>query len=480
MRRIFAYGLFGGLVLTALAFIIWQASPRVQAFYDIYYGSAAFKSLFYEGLGTSENLATVLSTILAFFYAASLIGVATWVGRLVTRYDYKEFIIGLIFFIIAYAAAPIAHVVNDRFGSLVCFNQTTGAPLKWYIIRSGKIIIYDSPGFDPAIGMKKEPITPEICRTFEQQKAGVAPRQISYQQAVEIGAKAWYFQRGDEILLFDLQDVVPGADELTKPITSQIIAELKLRIERQRRADALAEKRLQAEQLARQKAEKEQQEAEFKAQIAIALQQKRSALTILTSANRETATGHECRLREDGIIFSKSQNDELVRFSATQIFVERLQLNDGSLFARSKTVLAIQMLGPEQATDSEQQCLVYAISPAPDILSASQSARIEKLLSALGTLGARIVQRRPADPPADTDPATPPVSAQSFQGIMVPLPGGQLRIGIGSGEGDALTERHYTAPSGFSGSSNFSGASSFSGPSSYSGPGYMTNSGGKR
>ncbi len=145
----------GVLLLLVAATIIWQASARVQALYYIYYGHDAFQSLFYNGLGLSQNLASLLSTILAFLYAASLIGVASWTILLFRDFNARQFVTGLVCFIVVYAAAPLLHVLSDQEGPLVCFNQSTGTAMKWFVENAnGNVVLFDSPGLTPSAVQK--------------------------------------------------------------------------------------------------------------------------------------------------------------------------------------------------------------------------------------------------------------------------------------------------------------------------------------
>jgi hypothetical protein len=263
MKKI-GYTALGVLLLLAAAFIIWQASARVKAFYYINYGSDAFQSLFYDGLGTSQNLAAVLSTILSFFYAASLIGVATWTVLLFRTFNARQFVVGLVCFVVVYAAAPLLHVLNDQAGSLVCFNQTTGTPMKWYAEEiNGHVTLYDSGGYDTVRGVEKHPVTAEVCSNYARQKNGAAPhrittnvRQIAFFDANSGRAQIWYSKSPDgSYELFDSRGFNPSTGEMLQPVTKEILADITARAAKAEKDSEDARKRIEETEAKRQAVE---------------------------------------------------------------------------------------------------------------------------------------------------------------------------------------------------------------------------------
>lgn len=247
MRKYFGYGGLAVLVALLGGFVLWQVSPRVKAFYYLYYGSDAFETLFHDGLGLDKSSATLLSALFAFLYIAALIGVARWSITVFRNFSLLQFAKGLFWFVLVYATAPLAHIIFDRVGPLVCFNQTTGEPLKWYVIRSGAIIISNEPGFDTVTKAGREPITPEICRMYQEQQTHVTVNELSYQQVIDLAQasngslpRAWFYQKNGTIKLYSSPVIIPGTDELIKPITTQILLELKQQVEVQRKAEIQA------------------------------------------------------------------------------------------------------------------------------------------------------------------------------------------------------------------------------------------------
>jgi hypothetical protein len=184
--------------------------PGAMAVYHLYFDQESYKSLFYDGLGFGENVSKLLSLICVFFYAVAGVGFAAFTVALFTgALGPGPVAIGFICFLGSFAIVPLAHVLLDPVVKTVCFNQSTGTPLKWYIVRSGKIILYDSPGFDPTDGARKEPVTSDICRMHEQQTAKITARQISNDEALNRMPNVWYRVKDDTLLLYDALDFVP-------------------------------------------------------------------------------------------------------------------------------------------------------------------------------------------------------------------------------------------------------------------------------
>jgi hypothetical protein len=76
-----------------------------------------------------------------------------------------------------------------RLGSDECFNQRTGAPIKWYVEEpNGDVTMFSSGGFDIVTGAEKQPVTPEICAGFAKQENKGGPRRITTNSAGGIGA----------------------------------------------------------------------------------------------------------------------------------------------------------------------------------------------------------------------------------------------------------------------------------------------------
>jgi hypothetical protein len=124
-------------------------------------------------------------------------------------------------------------------GADVCFNQRTGEPLRWYVVRrDGEVQLFDSGGFDPILGAEKRPVTPEICEFFSKQKNGTRSKWITgYLPSVKlIGSqgetRVWYHNGSDDTIeLFD----GPGFDPITReslaPVTTRNQADVKKVIE---------------------------------------------------------------------------------------------------------------------------------------------------------------------------------------------------------------------------------------------------------
>jgi hypothetical protein len=158
---------------------------------------------------------------------------------------------------VVFGSAPLLHALLDS-----NFNQTTGAPQKWYVWRpNGEAILSDSGGFDPTYGVERRRLTPEIARIIERQKQGLGPRpvrgdprQLTFFDPTSGHSRLWYYQTPDgRYALFDAEGFNPENGDLLTPVTSEAVLRIK------RRADE-DEHQLQAEE----KAIRERTEAEAK------------------------------------------------------------------------------------------------------------------------------------------------------------------------------------------------------------------------
>jgi hypothetical protein len=222
-------------VLAAAIFLL--ISPRVTAVYYLFWGRDSFKTLFYEGLGLGEHVSTILSTMIAFVYGIAWIFFIAFVVSLFRRFDVRKMLVGFCCFVVLYASAPLAHVLYKAFEPLVCFNQVTGEPVLWFVVRDGKIIMFDSPGVDPVDRAKKVPVTPEICRTFQLQEKNIAPIKVSFERALDLPkSRLWYWKSKDRIEFYESpgDNLIPGTNELLRPVTSGVLDELNKRVQRDR------------------------------------------------------------------------------------------------------------------------------------------------------------------------------------------------------------------------------------------------------
>jgi len=418
-RRVFSILIWAsvlvGVVLIAALF------PRILAVYYSYYGQDSIEKIFYEASGLDAPLSKVLAVPFALLYGLAWVFVIGWAGAVVRwKLDLNKFLITLPFFIIFYALAPAAQLVIGT----PCFNQRDGTPQKWYVIGAdGKVILYNSPGFDPETGAQKVPVTREICRISSDQKRGLLPRKISDQAATERDPNVWYALNKDQIELFDREGIHPRTLQPLQPVTAEVLAPVKARLAR---AQAQAEKeRLQAikEQEAKERAEQIEQDRQARAaQIEqdrldkLGKEQQaakdRAAIASLKRRTQDSHTGFECTIGDDGVYFPIGSNGEaeLVPFTNLRVVVDRVQWYTSVLFFQQiQTAIVVNVVS------SNKQCLAYAISPAPAYPEPYQLAAIDNVADALSTLGAEIAQRILPNPPPPAQNPTP-LQVDSYNG----------------------------------------------------------------
>jgi hypothetical protein len=146
----------------------------------------------------------------------------------------------------------------------VYFDHETGVALKyWSMDPAGRIVLYDSPGFDTRTQQPLQPANADIVRAYEQQKAGEVPRLVSVDDFVANGAfdrntgapRVWVARRADgSFALYDR----PGFDSATRSVLQGATPELVSEIE-QWLARVTESKRRQAEETARAEAERAKQ-----------------------------------------------------------------------------------------------------------------------------------------------------------------------------------------------------------------------------
>ncbi len=168
-RTLLTAALLAAGILLALALALLLL-PGLYGVYQLYWGQDGIKSLFYNDLGFSEAWSSLFAVTFAFFYALVWVPLAWWTVRvLVYRFNSRQLMIAFLCWIVVYGHAPLAHAL---LGTNICFNQSTGAPLKWYVMRDDRIVLFDTAGYDPLSGDPKLPVTPDICRAYQKQLSG--------------------------------------------------------------------------------------------------------------------------------------------------------------------------------------------------------------------------------------------------------------------------------------------------------------------
>jgi hypothetical protein len=148
------------------------------------------------------------------------------------RFSAKELTVAFFCWVFVYGHAPLAHAL---LGKDVCFNQRTGAPLKWYVQSpNGQITLFDSAGYDTA-GAPKLPVTPEICKAFTRQVANIAPQRITTANVRELQffdpntgrPRVWYFKTANGTYdLYDSPGFSPGTSEPLLPVSKEVVADI--------------------------------------------------------------------------------------------------------------------------------------------------------------------------------------------------------------------------------------------------------------
>lgn len=232
---------------TAAAFVLFGLAlvlaPRLVGLYWLYWGSGFFEKLFYEDLSLPQAWSSALAVVASFLYALASVYLLGWTAwrALALKAGPREVATAFASYVFIYAAPHVAHGAADAWlNPGVCFNQRTGAPIKWYVVLSGgRVILHDSGGFDK-FGNQKEPVTQEICEVFDQQSTGRWPRQLSQDsRAVEFynpstgDPLVWYSRgRGGTLKLFDSPGFDPQTSQLLKPVTAEIVGEAQAAAER--------------------------------------------------------------------------------------------------------------------------------------------------------------------------------------------------------------------------------------------------------
>lgn len=217
--------------------VVGLLAPRLVGWYWLFWGSSRFKQLFYEEVGLSDSTASVLGTVVAFFYAiafAHLLGTSSWKvlnGKLGSQQTFK-FLLG--YLVVFALPSLITGVAFSAKKPTQCFNQATGSAIRWYVMRAGaQVVMFDSPGFDE-FGIEKKPVTHEVCETYFRQQEGVRPhkittdaRTIEFFDPITQAPRVWYSKNGETISLFDASGFDPVTSQTVVPVTPEIVKQLR-------------------------------------------------------------------------------------------------------------------------------------------------------------------------------------------------------------------------------------------------------------
>ena len=269
--------------------------PRLIAVYQLYWSQGNIQRLFYEDLGLSQAWSSFIAVVGSFVYALAWVPLTLWTYRvMVWRFSPRQLVVAFACWVFVYGHVPLLHAL---LGSDACFNQRTGAPMKWFVEgANGEITLFDSGGFDTTQGAEKRPVTSDICARFARQKVNSRPRRIT----ASVGeieffdpnsgrARVWYSKTADgNYELFDIRGFNPATSEPLLPVTKDVVAEI---VARATTEAEQARKRTEAEDVRRRvEAEQIRKHAEVaEAQRRIELEAAR-----LKSAPASAAASYQC------------------------------------------------------------------------------------------------------------------------------------------------------------------------------------------
>jgi hypothetical protein len=257
----------GLTLLIAVTVVLYLG--RIKAVYELYWGRGPLYRLFYEDAGLSDAFSSLLALFVSFFFAIAWVPLSLWVWRLAAwRFTLRQAAIALACWLLIYGTAPLIHTF---LGSDACFNQRTGEPLKWYVEEpNGKIILFDSGGYDTTQATQKLPVTPAICSAFARQKVNARPNRITANiHSIEFfdpnnGAPlVWYTKEPDgTYLLFDASGFNPSTGEKLLPATRDVVNDIMTHAEKEaEQARQLAAKEAQERAAREEQAAKEAEQA---------------------------------------------------------------------------------------------------------------------------------------------------------------------------------------------------------------------------
>ncbi len=254
----------GAIVAGFILLLLLSLVPRFIVLYQLYWSRDGIQRLFYEDLGVSKSWAEFFGVVGSFAYALAWVPLLFWTYRVLAwRFNARQLAVAFACWVFVYGHVPLTHVL---LGTDACFNQRTGAPMKWYVeSANGDLTLFDSGGFDPVTRAEKRAVTPEICGLFQKQKLNGRPHKITTNvQDIEYfdpnngRARVWYSKGTDgRYELFDSSGFDPATSEQLRPVTKEIVSEIMTRA-----ASDTDERRLREETRHNQEAKVARQQAE--------------------------------------------------------------------------------------------------------------------------------------------------------------------------------------------------------------------------
>jgi hypothetical protein len=247
------------IIAAVIALLLVLGLPRLIAVYELYWSRSNIQKLFYEDLGLSQSWSSFIAVVGSFFYALAWVPLLFWTFRVLAwKFNAGQFLLAFTCWVFIYGHVPLLHAL---LGTDTCFNQRTGEPTKWYVRDvDGRIVLFDSSGFDTATGAEKRLVTSQVCAAFERQKKNDRPRritvnarQVEFFDSTTARPRVWYSRASDgAIELFDSPGYHPITGDALLPASKDLVDEIM--------------KRLADEEAARKRAEAERRQAEAEAE----------------------------------------------------------------------------------------------------------------------------------------------------------------------------------------------------------------------
>ena len=209
------------------------------------------------------------------------------------------------------------------------FAFSEGKVLKWYASTPEGVRFFDAPGFDPKYGIELKQATPELIANLEKTKRGMQPKRLAYDSINEIEFfdpisgenKVWYFiDQSGNYELFDSAGVHPVYGEVLRPITKQVISQIKAKLDedaRKKQEEALRIEQQRQEEAKRQE-EQRKAEEERKREEALKLEQQKQEEAKRLEEQR-AAQEHEAFLNRYLMTRSFTNNPESLEVSVLVI-----------------------------------------------------------------------------------------------------------------------------------------------------------------
>lgn len=130
--------------------------------------------------------------------------------------------------------------------------------------------------------------------------------------------------------------------------------------------------------------------------------QAKVAVRLLRANVRHSDTGFECHVGSHDVFITDPWSGlvDRVPFTKLRIRVEhpRVGRSDPNIYGL-RTPLSVRVRGPNDGMDAQQWCIAYSRLALPERVSQKTWSKIDRLLGAFRTLGARVERWRPLEDP---------------------------------------------------------------------------------